>query len=137
MKLCRHTSAPISRWAFAHGFRQGKADTNASRLICEFGPHAAGIVTASPARQWRVSPHIYFKFLQDLDPDVSSYYGRPDYQLKGAIKRFVVRYSQPFTAPATGFSDYSARSPTAAVTRPTTEPSVAVLAKRRMVRTAR
>mgnify|MGYP002624009344 CR=1 FL=1 len=83
-----------------------------------FGPHSAGIVTASPAREWRVSPHIYFKFLQDLDPDVSSYYGKPDYQLKGAIKRFVVRYSQPFTAPATGFSDYSG---TFTIDKPTAE----------------
>lgn len=83
-----------------------------------FGPHASGVIAASPARQWRVSSHIYFKFLQDLDPDVSSYYGRPDYQLRGAIKRFTVRYSQPFSAPATGFSDYSG---TLAIDKPTAE----------------
>jgi len=83
-----------------------------------FGSHASTIIAASPARQWRVSPHIYFKFLQDLDPDVSSFYGEPDYRIKGAIKRFVVRYSQPFSVPATGFSDYSG---TLAIDKPTAE----------------
>ena len=84
-----------------------------------FGPHASKIVAASPAREWRVSPHIYFEFLQNLDPSVASLYGEAPYRIEGAIKRFSVRYSQPFSMPATGFSDYSGTftidKPTAAV----------------------
>ena len=83
-----------------------------------FGPHVDKIVTASPAREWRVSPHIYFKSLQDLDPEVSSMYGQPAYRIQGAIKRFTVRYSQPFPVAVTGFTDFSG---TFALDKPTAE----------------
>lgn len=73
-----------------------------------FGPHTNDIISASPAREWRISPQIYFQLLKDLDPHVLSKLDRPDYEYAAAVRKLRVRHSQPFSAGGGGgFQDYS------------------------------